>query len=495
MDNFYNTGIVTVANGATGVVGVGTAFLTHTRAGDLFNKFGLGVRVATVVDDTHVTLSAGWPGTSLVGSTYEIILMPENSELAATTRQLLDQLSSGALPAIAALSPSANSMIQYQSGNWTATTALAGLTSVVATGAITAGLFTATPGATLPANGLYSSASGTIVLTASSAAVLTATGTGVTVPSHITMGASGNLAFNGRAQISSPADGVALFVNNAGTSFTRICYGGTSASFPAIARSAAGLIARLADDSADAIFTAASVRVTSATVPVGEAFYRPSTGVLGVAIAGSALHSFTVNGLVVKSTSNQPQLAVVTSSINLSMGSDGASGYFGMLTNHDLLLMSNGVQMGIITAAGEVRLGAAAFADQGAYLLQVNSQIWSSSGTLATSDLRVKDLLAATTMFDFEGRKPQAYIPPALLEAINEIPTIMYRRQDTGDSRLGFGYGAQHFLEVLGGPDDTFRCVQRMNTGLLALTGEDALVLKVAALEHEVKKLKRRLAS
>jgi len=78
--------------------------------------------------------------------------------------------------------------------------------------------------------------------------------------------ASGALAFSGRSQIQSPADGYVSLFNAAGTDFTMLRFGGVSASFPGIQRSGAGLIARLADDSANAAFTAARFVATSPTV-------------------------------------------------------------------------------------------------------------------------------------------------------------------------------------------------------------------------------------
>lgn len=47
--------------------------------------------------------------------------------------------------------------------------------------------------------------------------------------------------WTGRALMSSPADGILLFQNTAGTSFTRLQLGGTTATFPAFKRNAAGI--------------------------------------------------------------------------------------------------------------------------------------------------------------------------------------------------------------------------------------------------------------
>ena len=59
--------------------------------------------------------------------------------------------------------------------------------------------------------------------------------------------------WNGRAGMYSPADGVIRMVNNAGTSFTRLNFGGDTSSFPALSRNAAAVEAKLADNSGFAL--------------------------------------------------------------------------------------------------------------------------------------------------------------------------------------------------------------------------------------------------
>lgn len=72
--------------------------------------------------------------------------------------------------------------------------------------------------------------------------------------------------WRGRSVIRSPSDGVITLVNNAETDFTRLQFGGTTASFPAWARSAATLRCRLADDSADCDVTARNQNFTAGLV-------------------------------------------------------------------------------------------------------------------------------------------------------------------------------------------------------------------------------------
>jgi hypothetical protein len=72
----------------------------------------------------------------------------------------------------------------------------------------------------------------------------------VSAASYTATSSNGFIVSN-KSYWSSGTDGIWTAFNAAGTGFTRLNLGGTTSSFPAIARSSAGLIARLADDSAD----------------------------------------------------------------------------------------------------------------------------------------------------------------------------------------------------------------------------------------------------
>lgn len=79
---------------------------------------------------------------------------------------------------------------------------------------------------------------------------------------------SGNLLFATRSQIVSDADSNLVIKNNAGTAFSLLKFGGTTSLFPAIKRSSAGLITRLADDSADTFHQAAQFNPTAVQTTV-----------------------------------------------------------------------------------------------------------------------------------------------------------------------------------------------------------------------------------
>lgn len=80
----------------------------------------------------------------------------------------------------------------------------------------------------------------------------------LTTASDLQVGAARFMYWNTRTQLSSPSDGLLLAQNTAGTDFSRLLFGGTTSSFPAIKRSSTTLAMRLADDSGDAPTSAAS---------------------------------------------------------------------------------------------------------------------------------------------------------------------------------------------------------------------------------------------
>jgi hypothetical protein len=82
------------------------------------------------------------------------------------------------------------------------------------------------------------------------------------------------MGFTGSTNWNAPSDGVLELLNNAGTNFGRLQFGGTTASFPSLKRSAATLAVRLADDSADAALTAAASTFSGVTTTAGRIVAR-----------------------------------------------------------------------------------------------------------------------------------------------------------------------------------------------------------------------------
>ena len=91
LSGVYSTGTISLSAGGTSVTGVGTAWsTTGIQAGDTFIAAGMIALVSAVTDNTHLTLSAAWPGSiNLSGVAYQII---ENSwlreDLPTSQRQL-----------------------------------------------------------------------------------------------------------------------------------------------------------------------------------------------------------------------------------------------------------------------------------------------------------------------------------------------------------------------------------------------------------------------
>jgi hypothetical protein len=86
----------------------------------------------------------------------------------------------------------------------------------------------------------------------------------------LTIVATGALSWASRSRLYSDADGRITLLNAAETGFTRLMFGGTSSSYPALTRNGTALEAKLADDSAQTTFRAAKLEATgSDTAPAG----------------------------------------------------------------------------------------------------------------------------------------------------------------------------------------------------------------------------------
>lgn len=111
---------------------------------------------------------------------------------------------------------------------------------------------------------------GTLALMKSGGAVVI--GTDPTGSSPLRIGGNVNISagsyyyWAGRSQIGSPADGVLVLQNNAGADFSRLQFGGTTASFPALKRASATLESVLADDSGYCNFKTKQVDATAAVI-------------------------------------------------------------------------------------------------------------------------------------------------------------------------------------------------------------------------------------
>ena len=93
-----------------------------------------------------------------------------------------------------------------------------------------------------------------LTITTGGNVTLSATGAGIQLPS------GGYLSIGGNGLLNAPSDGVFRLTNNAQNDWGRLQFGGTTSSFPALKRSSAALVVRLADDSANAALESASLK-------------------------------------------------------------------------------------------------------------------------------------------------------------------------------------------------------------------------------------------
>jgi len=120
---------------------------------------------------------------------------------------------------------------------------------------------------------------------------------------QLSIAQASDMRWNNRSRMYSDTSGTIRLMNSALTDFDRLQFGGSTSSFPSLKRSGTGLISRLADDSADAPFTASNlistgvVRLkgyTVATLPAGtegDTAYCTdllTPGFLAIAVGGGA---------------------------------------------------------------------------------------------------------------------------------------------------------------------------------------------------------------
>jgi len=103
-------------------------------------------------------------------------------------------------------------------------------------------------------------------LTVNSAGLLSAVSS-VYSGSDFRMSLSGKLYWSTRSALLSPSNGIITLYNDANTDFTRLQFGGQSASYPSIKKNNATLIIRLADDSADASLFAKDISSSGRLMP------------------------------------------------------------------------------------------------------------------------------------------------------------------------------------------------------------------------------------
>lgn len=149
MTEFYRVGTASVTNGGTAVTGALTGWNNQVYPGDAIT-FDAGAswhEVASVTDNTNLTLAVAYPGTTVSGGAYAIIRLSRRwglaSELATRVANLLDEveqrsdvyLTDGApaatlgddAPGAIAYDPDTNTLyVREAGGSWDAGTSLVG---------------------------------------------------------------------------------------------------------------------------------------------------------------------------------------------------------------------------------------------------------------------------------------------------------------------------------------------------------------------------------
>jgi hypothetical protein len=109
---------------------------------------------------------------------------------------------------------------------------------------------------------------------------------------QISASTTGAIFWAGRSTLFSPSDGIITLGNNASTSFTRLQFGGTGPSFPALERNGTGLAVKVADSSGYStlevgrLISYGVVNTQSTTV----------SGLAAAATAGAGARSFVTDG-------------------------------------------------------------------------------------------------------------------------------------------------------------------------------------------------------
>jgi hypothetical protein len=122
-----------------------------------------------------------------------------------------------------------------------------------------------------------------------------------TFASHVATAAAGSFGFIGRGGIYSSSDGVFRLANNAGTDFTRLQFGGTTASFPALQRSGANLQVVDAASSGYTTVLALNFWATgpAVTVSAGNVSYGGTTATTVGAAGGASALPATPTGYII----------------------------------------------------------------------------------------------------------------------------------------------------------------------------------------------------
>lgn len=231
-------------------------------------------------------------------------------------------------------------------------------------GAGTFGTLIGTEGSPTVTNGIDLSGI-TIGTSAFKSSGFNVSGSGNITAGDVQVGSANAFYWTSRSHVRSPADGYVTLYDAAETGFTLLQFGGGTASFPAWKRVSAGLSARLADDSADAVLTAASFIPSSSSAPTNGMFLS-AANVVGIASNSTQKVWVNSSGLGVgaaPAVAFQATDAVTAQFRALTNGGgnvdfrlnaqDGAGGVaiLGSYSNHPFSMFVNAAEVGRFTTA------------------------------------------------------------------------------------------------------------------------------------------------
>jgi hypothetical protein len=97
----HSLGTASLTLGSTAVTGTGTAWAINAVAGGMFSAGGVSVPIASVEDDTSLTLAYAWPGETVEDAAYAIVLATARAaDTVWATRRWTQVVGNGLLSAI-----------------------------------------------------------------------------------------------------------------------------------------------------------------------------------------------------------------------------------------------------------------------------------------------------------------------------------------------------------------------------------------------------------
>lgn len=280
----------------------GTLVLAGLTSGTLTQK------AAAIAGTGTITWPAGTTNFSATGGTSNV-LRQSSAGAAITVGQLAaSDLSNGTSGSGAVVLTTGASMVTPALGAATATSLAVGGCTISTNALCVTGTTLFNSGVTFADAGQWTSS-------------------GIVNPLIVQVASSGSHGWNGRALIYSPADGIVELTNNAGTGFTRLQFGGTTSSFPAIRRTTTALNFRLADDTADAPITAAAGSFSAAITGTSASASSLAIGLNGATNPAFNVDSSTalqVAGLNVRGavTGGTVAVSVIDSGTNANLSVD-----------------------------------------------------------------------------------------------------------------------------------------------------------------------------